>query len=272
MQGLKRIIPFIPGAAIVLIDAGLQLSGYQNVPLAVGLWSVAAISLGGAACHQWHDRRKRRGMAGLDSLYFVVPTIIVGVIAIALAMFGLELHIAKSTNEKTIDTAPAAAAITIRPYLKNIHVFAGSSTTDPRFDAKFTRNGGRGRLFADDSYFISGLGNAMWTARRRIFIAEVKDFVAEQPFNVPILTSVPSKDDPKQKMWRWGDGTTAQQTIYSPNVFHRGRMVFIPDDGPPEYFYFIIPQDPPTEPPHLLDRQYFDFAKEWEAEDEQKPN
>jgi hypothetical protein len=98
------------------------------------------------------------------------------------------------------------------------------------------------------------------------------DFVAEQPINIPILTSVSGVTDtgapaPASKLWRWGDGKTDIQTIYSADVQHQGRIVFISDDAPPEYFYFIILMGPVQETPTVIGHFNFDFIQEWESED-----
>ena len=198
----------------------------------------------------------------------LVPLGLIGIIvfaAIALAGVILSNRPASPAAIATTKELPQQKA----GYLKEVHVFAGgvSPPTIPRFSAKFSRNGQRGRIYVDDSWFAAGLGSSFWTARRRIFLAEIKDFVAEQAINIPVLSSVDSADGQGQKMWRWGDGTTDPQTVYNANVYHQGRIVFISDDAPPEHFYFIIPKDPINEPPYLIDRKSFDFVREWEAED-----
>jgi hypothetical protein len=120
-----------------------------------------------------------------------------------------------------------------------ILVGSASPSQNPRFIAKFTRNGSRGRFYIDDSYFVSGLGSVHWTQRNRISLVEIKDFVAEQPIDVSLLTRF-ERDG--QKIWRWGPDSNPSPTtahgIFASHALHRSRIVFISDDALPEYFYF----------------------------------
>jgi hypothetical protein len=225
-----------------------------------------------AAVH-WHRRERAAKRLGMASWYFILPCLVVGIAAIVGVAFGLGL---RSANPPKADPAPHSAALAVsrNAYLKDAYIYPGANGINPHFSAKLTRNVDRGRIFADDSWWPNALGMVTWTARRRIFLAEIKDFVAEQSFNVPIVTSVTGLTDDKkpspEKLWRWGDGTTDPHFIYSTGVMHRGRMVFIGDDGPPEYFYFIIPAAPADQVPNIIGQQDLTFMQQWEAEDASK--
>jgi hypothetical protein len=135
---------------------------------------------------------------------------------------------------------------------------------EPTFRAVFARRGKRGRLFVDDCVFFAGtLGPTSWSKRPRIFLQEFPDFVAEQGISVPLL-----KRDDKNAVWQWGPSGSES---YVWNAWHRGRLVFICDDGAPEYFHFVIidPINSPTETPNMIGQERFDFAEKWEQGDGQ---
>ena len=119
----KTLAPFLPGAALVLIETGLQLSGVQNVPLAVALWSLAAVLLLAAAVHHgrnWHNGQREAGMAGLSSFYFIIPCLVVGVAAIAVAAYGFGLReTVAATSEPQSDRQP-------------IDIFTGNKIAEPQ--------------------------------------------------------------------------------------------------------------------------------------------
>jgi len=167
--------------------------------------------------------------------------------------------------------AEVAAPAVKKIYLKEAYIFGGQAGIDPRFSAKFSRGGTKARFYVDDSYYLGNFGASGWTDRKRIPIAlPILDFVAEQTVNIPILTSVtgpPTADgSPPSPLRRWGDGKTEVQTIYSANVQHRGRVVFIADDATEEYFYFIILMAPVQETPTVIGQFNFDFTREWELQ------
>jgi hypothetical protein len=57
---LRYIVPFLPGAAVGIGNAGLQVSGYQNFPLAVGLWVLMIFLLFVAAAYNMRNARIRQ--------------------------------------------------------------------------------------------------------------------------------------------------------------------------------------------------------------------
>ncbi len=153
-------------------------------------------------------------------------------------------------------------------YLSNGHFYAGSLSVihaEPRFQAEFARHGKRGRLFLDDNVLFAGvMGPISWAKRPRMFLQEFTDFVAEQDLNVTLLRR---GEIDGQKQWYWGP-STAGNVIYPWNAWHQGRLVFICDEGPPEYFYFIIdPVLSATEMPVIIGQERFDFATKMDESD-----
>jgi|BarGraIncu01121A_1022015.scaffolds.fasta_scaffold10380_3 hypothetical protein len=57
---MANVLRFAPGLAALLGEAALQLSGYQNVPLAIALAAFAALFLVGAAWLWRRDQKKHR--------------------------------------------------------------------------------------------------------------------------------------------------------------------------------------------------------------------
>lgn len=72
-------------------------------------------------------------------------------------------------NHRTESSATAASlkpAPTSTSFLKDVHIYAGSDSppTNPRFVAKFARNGKRARVYVEDQYYPGGvMGPAGWT-------------------------------------------------------------------------------------------------------------
>jgi len=156
-----------------------------------------------------------------------------------------------------------------RPFLKDVNIFSASISPplNARFTAKFARNGSRGRFYVDHSHFM-GFGSDVWIGPNRIFLAEVKDFVAEQAVDIAILTAY-ERDG--KKHWRWGQGDkdsppTGHSLFAATTWHHRCRVTFIPngDNAEPEYFYFIVDTQCSDETPRLIPLYYFHFAEEWE--------
>jgi len=95
-----------------------------------------------------------------------------------------------------------------------------------------------------------------------ILLGEIKDFVAGQSIDIPILT--PCEKDGR-KMWQWGPATETvdPETILKSKAVHRGRLTLLVDDGPAEHFYFIIDQAEWETPPNIVGKERFDFIQEW---------
>ncbi len=263
---MADLLRYLPTGALYVFALAAQVSGYTSPTVALLLAVVGTIFLTLPTCHhakKWHDGRRRRGMAGLESWYFIVPCLVVAAVAIAGAAYGFGL---RSAN---LPLPPPQKSV----YLKDAHIYAGSASPpmSPRFEAKFARNGQRGRLFVDERYYVAGLlGASAWVKRPRIFLKEFKDFVAEQGINEAILTPF---DNDGRKLWRWGQPTEQPdvKTTFTSSAWHRGRLMFISDDdAPPEYFYFIIDMASSDVPPPIVGQTSFDFVQEWEKEDEQQ--
>ena len=157
-------------------------------------WVFSALGLSGAVLMgwlstQWHFFWTTLGWFGVAG---------VGLVTWFLIGLGLSLYRVFWKAEASASTPKPTA----KSYLKDVRIFAGSEgpPQNPRFTGKFTKNGSRCRIFVDNSYFAGGLGWSGWTQRRRIFIAEIKDFVAEQMLDVPLLVPFEHQG---QNLWRW---------------------------------------------------------------------
>lgn len=189
--------------------------------------------------------------------------------AIILAVGAYLLAPTVASKPAAPEVAQAAQPIT---YLKETNIFAGSASPpqNPRFTGKFTRSGQRARLYVDDRYYPGGImGPSGWIRTPRVLLGEYRDFVNDMSVDVAILT--PFENDGR-KLWRWGLPTdnVDPKTTFQSHAWHRGRVAVLIDDAPPEYFYFIIDISSPNEPPHVIGKERFDFAREWEAEEAQQ--
>jgi hypothetical protein len=172
---------------------------------------------------------------------------------------------------------PASHPVTLpvpqNPYLKDVFIYAGqdlgkdAAPLNPRFVAKFARNGPRARFYVEDRYYPLGVwGATAWMRTPQIQLGEYKDFVANDPIDFPILTPF---DHDGNKFWRWGPPTDKVdgRTTFQNHADHQGRVILIIDGEPPAYFYFIVNPGPPQTLPDIVGQWRFDFAAKWEAED-----
>src|ERR1700748_2596610 len=139
--------------------------------VALILGTIGTVMLLVPACHHtrvWHSGRKELGGDGLDSWWIIGASAVVAIIAISAMFFGLGLRAATKPQAK------ASAPATMVSHLKEPHIYSGSISppANPRFEAKFTRNGQRCRLFIEDRYYPGGImGPAGWIPRPPVEIA-----------------------------------------------------------------------------------------------------
>jgi len=116
----KRIIGFLPSAAFYVPALAAQVSGYTSSTVALVLAVIATVMLLVPACHhgsQWHQSRKSSARNGLDSWYFIAPCLVIGVVAFALAAYGLGLRSGTTVqvtnnNDLTAASPPLKEAVT----------------------------------------------------------------------------------------------------------------------------------------------------------------
>jgi hypothetical protein len=221
------------------------------------LWASSGLILAGLLIYALPAVWKRLKAQG--AMFF--PALGMGVRAFQASLSG-------RTSLATLQAPPQKTS-----HLKDVNIFAGSAAPtplNPRFTAKFTRNGQRARLYVDARYYPGGImGPAGWIRTPRTFLTEYKDFVNDISIDVAILT--PFEYDGR-KLWRWGPPTEKPdpKATFQAQAWHRGRIALLVDGDAPEYFYFIIDSAAPDVPPHVIGRERFDFAREWEAEESQK--
>ena len=187
------------------------------------------------------------------------------VISATAILFLREFAFPRAVSAQAANTLPS---MSLRPnsYIKDAHIYAGSDQPvplNPRFVATFVRSGRRARLYVEDRYYpIALMGPHDWIHRPMILLGEIKDFVAGQSIDIPILT--PCEKDGR-KMWQWGPATETSdpETILKSKALHRGRLTLLVDDGPIEHFYFIIDQAEWETPPSIIGQERFDFIQEW---------
>lgn len=220
----------------------------------------------------WHRRERAAKRLGMASWYFIAPCVLIAIIAVAGAAFGLGLRSASSPKTEPVSRS-APLTIPQNTYLKDVYIYAGqdlgkgASPQNPRFVAKFTRNGQRARFYVEDRYYPLGLfGASAWMRTPQVQLTEYKEFVANDPVDFPILTPF---DQDGNKFWRWGapNDKGDARTVFQNHADHQGRVVLIVDGEPPAYFYFIVNPSPPHDLPDIVGQWRFDFAAKWEAED-----
>lgn len=210
---------------------------------------------------------KRFGLTGGQKMLTTIgiALMIVAVLCAGIGGAVLFVSIGNSTQGPSLgqpETVPPQKV----SYLKDVHLYTGSASppVNPRFAARFARNGQRARLYAEDRYYVAGLGAGAWIHAPQVRLGEIKDFVTGDPVDIAILT--PFESDGR-KLWRWGPSTEKPdpKTTFQSSAWHQGRLVLLVDNEPPEYFYFIIDLAAPDVPPNVIGQERFDFAQKWES-------
>jgi len=202
------------------------------------------------------------------TLYQLVSSLtVIAVIGLGLLFFSMLLVVVQVVRQRPqIMSVRHPSA-----YLKDIHIYASSggvTPLNPRFVARFARNGQRVRLYAEDRYYPAALMSPGLIHSPMVLLAEIKDFVVGQSIDIAIMTSFVNDG---REMWRWGPPTEKPdpKTTFQSHASHRGRLVLLADDGAPEYFYFIIDQAAWDTPPNVIGQERFEFIQKWESENEQ---
>jgi hypothetical protein len=177
------------------------------------------------------------------------------------------------TSLATLQAPPLAASAAGQAYLAEAFVYSGSAEhgTKPWYSAKLTKNANNARFFIDHSHYAGGvMGSGGWTQRTRILIDGPKTLARDEGVRIEILS--PFERD-GQKFWRWGNVAecpTDNRYLFIERALHRGRVVFMTEDGTEEYAYFIVLQPDRSEHPEIpkvVGKWLFTFKQEWEAED-----
>jgi hypothetical protein len=145
---------------------------------------------------------------------------------------------------------------------------SGDGGFPPRIIASFARTGKYIQVCVDISSFISAIGFAGWSKRRRLFIREIASFRRDEQVVIPLFW-MDNVNGVHQ--WVWGDGNRSYEDragrVIALNHYYRCRAAFIADDGSEEYIYFLMRTDKePPQMPDVIGQHMFMFADEWERE------
>lgn len=137
------------------------------------------------------------------------------------------------------------------------------------FWAAPARNCNGARIFVEYQHLYKP---GAWAKRELLFLKNQERFKVDL-FNKIDAVLLHSKPIDTKTFWYWGppDG---HEVLFLPQDHYRGRIVFKPDDGLPQYFYFSFRprQKEQVEFPDLVSQvDQFGFAEEWEQEDKRNP-
>jgi hypothetical protein len=157
------------------------------------------------------------------------------------------------------------------PYITEAFVYSGSAEhgTKPWYSAKLLRNASNARLFIDHSHYAGGvIGFNAWTQRSRILVDGPRTLARDEAVRIEILSPF---DQNGQQLWRWGnvpERPADNRYLFIENALHRGRVVFMAEDGTEEYAYFIVLEPARGERPEIpkvVGNWVFSFKREWEV-------
>jgi hypothetical protein len=174
-----------------LVEHEWWFGGFYTIGGAVGLmWMSPAvrstlglqpsrIAVSAAIAVTWMFLAANLGVSVYNNL--ITPTVLLAmlaVIGIGLVFFiVLFVRQVRRQDSRIVFVRPQSL------YLKDIHIYAGSDgaiTLNPRFMAKFTRNGKRARLYAEDRYYPAALMSPSLIRPPMVLLGEITDFVVGQ--------------------------------------------------------------------------------------------
>lgn len=109
----SRILGYLPSAAFYILALAAQVSGYTSTTVALSLAAIATLMLMVPAGYQsslWHNARKSDGRRGLDSWFFIAPCLVIAILAVAGAAYGIGLRSSSNADRKPEVTRPATVA------------------------------------------------------------------------------------------------------------------------------------------------------------------
>jgi hypothetical protein len=109
----KSRAAIIGGAILFFIEAGLQVSGITNPPLAIVLWGTAVVLFLYWLSHfPWLRRIWTQRMILLTSWYFIIPCAVVALLAVGLAAYGFGVRASQVVVKEVIRTVTVPAQTT----------------------------------------------------------------------------------------------------------------------------------------------------------------
>jgi hypothetical protein len=242
---MSEIMEFLPAAAFYLLALAAQVSGYTSPTVAIGIAGIATAMLLIPAIHhshRWHLLRKSDGRWGLDSWYFIAPCLVIAMIAVGGAAYGLGLR----SSAPTAGVSAAAATSNSREeFLKNTAVTIGLGDEMPiGFGGTSTLTTERLRVFVDYSMYRSG-----WMSRVRVPIGEISDPVKGQFVRIQLAYKGTKPNGGTLDLW-WGSNPAPAHPIQTPMYANepvataRGRVAIVGPDNKEQYTYFELMRAP----------------------------
>jgi hypothetical protein len=271
---LNPIVLLALAAVPFLFNTGLQVSGYNNATVTAICWSLAGIILVWAGIEygrKWNAFRRGKGLAGLESWYFIVPCLVVAVLAIAGAAYGFGLRTVAPSDDRKGSTAQTASQPAKEEFLKNVAITIGLGDEMPvGFGGTATLTTERLRIFVDYSMYRSG-----WMSRVRVPIGEVRDPVRGQFVRIQLAQKGTKPNGGANDLW-WGSDPAPAHPILTP-VYNnepvamvRGRVAIVGPNNKEQYVYFELMRAPNENGQFqillLQGRAVDDWISRWEAD------
>lgn len=265
---MPYVVQYGPAAAFYILAMAAQLSDYHSSSAALILAVIATVLLiipGGHHARKWHNGRREIGVAGLDSWYFIAPCLMVAILAIASAAYGIGLRSANgihAPDSKTDVPQPrpsTAAGIKSAPaFLKNISI-SSHSLAPLAFVGTVSATTDRLRFYVDASPRFFGQFDGTFRAQ----ISESRDAVKDQPIDVQLVFKGPPNNTDRGEYY-WGD----PKNNYPIAPLNRARLVIIGPDGSEQHVYFMVIHGAVENQPFIvLDEKDNEWTKRWKEAD-----
>lgn len=256
-----------------LFNTGLQVSGYNNSIVTAVCWSLAGLILALAGieyARKWNVVRREKGVAGLESWYFIIPCFVIAVIAVAGAAYGVGLrsNLPPDVSKKAGSDQKHATVLISNPRVAILE----EGNVLISLTGSFVRNGTLARVYVEIGYVNIPNDKPV----RRVKVAEVKDFVRGEEARIPIV-SYDVEHGPEVVRW----GTSAVGASRDIDRFGAGgdkiqvRIVIMDAEDKVQSYCFImepkftvmdvipVPTPPPPRRLILIQENAFEFKDKW---------
>jgi hypothetical protein len=202
---------------------------------------------------------------GLKLLWYALSVLVAGLLLFCWNFVNAQAAICSklalaSTEEKTNEQVPT--------YVSDINIAAGLTpqTIHPvLLIGKSAFAGPRLRIVLEHSHYSSGMGWGCWTDRTQIELSDMRDVIAGQQINVPVVSCATSLETSANLMWGRASGPPV--TAVQRGKQYRARIRFIGDNAYEQRpIYFILIRTSEEEPPyfvHVITENDFAFVREW---------
>ena len=256
----KIVVERGPAAGLWLLAMAAQVSGFNNVALALALIGFAAFFFVAPACHHAHAWRKQRIEAGKRTVtpFYLIAVGLGGIAVFAVLAFAGVLWMGTESGVHNQQQTPVVHA---RPeFLKDLF-FTYDSQLPLAITGIVAETSDRLRIYVETSTpIIPG----RWGGRTpRILIEEIKDRTKGESFQVQLLYPGPIQHVSQTEQLYWGNPSNHSPVGRQTRV----RLIVVGPDKTEQTVYFMVIYGMQNQRVTVWGESEFDWIREWKTED-----